>query len=240
MPCTLPELQQTLFAAVQGEGADLPVAWFAGDPSRAALGVSVHATTIRHARVRALRDVYPKTAAILGAAYRLRARSYLARLGRTRLDLQDLGAALPGFLRDCGEEYAAEVADVEWAMWEAARAADAQAIGWHLLGAAEFVELRVRLHPAAFLCPIPRHHVFGLAERDGDMLLVSRPLGQVAIRQVPAPAAILADLFRRPSPVGRAVAAAIVRTGASEEEIADAFGSLVSAGALVLAPEPGL
>src|SRR5687767_15044448 len=98
MQPSLSELQETLLAAIVGQDVDLPTSWFAGPPERAALGISAHATTVRHAWANALGQCFPRTLERLGGEFPGHVAAYLEEMGATRLLPQELGHGFADFL----------------------------------------------------------------------------------------------------------------------------------------------
>lgn len=236
MAAPLLEVQQALLAAVAGPGRELPAGWFAVPPDRAALAVSAHATTVRHARADALGQSFPRSLARLGRAFPSHAEAYFEALGPTRLLPQELGHRFAAYLAGAGEADAAAVAAAEWAMMRAYHAPERRCLDWRAVASAgDPLALRIALHPAAALIA-PDQAVldeFGLSVEEGGRVLVTRPDAAVLLHPVGPVAAAIAGSAGAGRTLGEAAAAAIAATAASEEEAFEGFSALVGAGALV-------
>jgi hypothetical protein len=233
-------MQHALLDAIAGPGADLPTAWFALPPDRAALGISAHATTVRHARADALGQGFPRTLEWLGPAFPGHADAYLAELGPVRLLPHEIGHGFAAWLARSGEDLAAQLAAVEWAMLGAYHAPERPSFRWDGLGAGEDpLLLRIGLHPATALLPAGEAvlRAFGLDPGGAEHILITRPEAEVLTRPAHALAAAMAAAIGEGVVLGDATEAAMGRTGAGELAAFDAFSDLVAAGALVIATQ---
>jgi hypothetical protein len=240
MQPSLSELQQTLHAAIVGQDVDLPTSWFDGPPERAALGISAHATTIRHARAEALGQSFPRTLEYLGGELPGHVEAYFEEMGPTRLLPQELGQGFADFLARREEPSAARIAAAEWAVLCAYHAPDRQCLAWDRFRSMEYpLDLQIALHPAAAIVPVGPEtlRIFGIVAPGRDRLLITRPTSEVRLRAVDSLAGAMAAAIGTGNRLRDAAADAIAGVQDSQEAIFAAFADLVSAGALMLAGE---
>ncbi|MBV6415604.1 MAG: hypothetical protein CMLOHMNK_00116 [Steroidobacteraceae bacterium] len=125
----LPELQQHFIASLYGESSDIE-AQVRGDHGIGAAGrMAIYRYNLQAGFGKALALEFPVIAALCGADYFARlAREFQLAHPSTSGDLHHIGAPFPRYLRQRFESgdyaYFADVAELEWAREEAARAAD--------------------------------------------------------------------------------------------------------------------
>jgi len=155
----LDELQRRFVASLYGEPADLDAAIRSEDGISAADRLAIYRGNLHATFANALRLGFPVIAALCGPAFfAVLAREFQQAHPSASGDLHAIGAPLPQYLRErfADSEYAyfADVAALEWAREEAARAADAPPLDLQVLGAIagdEAAALRFTLHPAVRL-----------------------------------------------------------------------------------------
>jgi hypothetical protein len=154
-------LRQLITAASGDERSREAARLLRGDPQRpAALRLEIYAHAWR-ARLRSvLADDYPALARVLGEpAFDALVSAYLSAHPPSRPSLRDAGAQLPEFLAQSPDAvearerapFAADLAQLEWALVEAFDAADAAPLARAALNELEperWAELRLRFQPA--------------------------------------------------------------------------------------------
>lgn len=134
------ELQRRFVASLYGEPADLAGVIRAGGGISAADRLAIYRGNLHATFATALGLEYPVLAALCGAEFfALLAREFQHAHPSVSGDLQQVGAPLPQYLRQrfAGSEHAyfADVAALEWAREESARAATAAPLDLQALGA---------------------------------------------------------------------------------------------------------
>lgn len=227
---TLAELQAAFHALVT-RAANVPPGLaeelLAGTPDLpAAERAGVYADMYLWRLTDALRDDYPKLAALLGDARFLALGEAYARAHPSdEPDLGRFGRSLPAFLRALPAPERADLADLaalEWARAEVFLEAPAATVGRAALaglGAAEFLELGLE--------PVPALRLLRLAH---DVLPAWRRLeaGEPASAPVPAPTAVVAwrsgfDVFHARVEPDEAAALEAAIAGAPLAEVCAAF-----------------
>ena len=153
------ELQRRFVASLYGEPADLDGAIRDDGGIGAADRLAIYRGNLHATFANALRLGFPVIAALCGPEFfAVLAREFQRAHPSASGDLHAIGAPLPQYLRErfADSEYAyfADVAALEWAREEAARAADAPPLDLQALGALagdEAAALRLTLHPAVRL-----------------------------------------------------------------------------------------
>lgn len=153
------ELQRRFVASLYGEQADLDGAIRGDGGISAADRLGIYRNNLHAAFGKALELGFPVIAALCGAEFfAVLAREFQQAQPSVSGDLHPIGAPLPQYLRRrfAGSEYAyfADVAALEWAREESARAADAAPLDLQALGAitAEAAPaLRFSIHPSVRL-----------------------------------------------------------------------------------------
>lgn len=226
--------QQMLLRALLGDARPAVVAGWMRDGARFERGFEAYRANAGALAERALAAAYPTLQQLLGEeSFAALARVFWRRHPPTDGDIANWGAALPAFVADqealAPEPYLADVARLEWAVHEAARAADAPPPqGLALLGAADPAVLRLRLAPGTALLASPHPVVTvraahrseaperfapvreAFAEGRGETALVQRSGWQVEVRAVAAPEAAFVGAVL----AGRSLAAALDAAGA--------------------------
>jgi hypothetical protein len=209
---SLRELQLGFVAALYGEAGPPPDC--AGE--QAAQRLDIYRDNLRGAFAKALRLEFPVVEKLLGTEqFAALAADYQQAQPSRSGDLQHVGAAFASYVaqRCAGTPHArcAAVAELEWALQEAALAADAAALQpaqLRGLDPHDYGELRLRLHPACRLLrsrhPVqalweaamdPAAPVASTAPDGGELLLVRRaPQGVVVDRLDAGEWALLAAL----------------------------------------------
>lgn len=168
--------QQWLLRCLRGEApADEWPAWLAGPPAQLQHGLHAYRANAAAGAGRALAAAYPTLQQLLGQApfAALAAAHWQAQPPR-RGDLAAWGADLPGFVAAAGqlaaEPYLGDVARLDWALHQAALAADdeAPASGLHQLADADPAALRLRLRAghAVLVSAHPVHSIWAAHHSD--------------------------------------------------------------------------
>lgn len=155
----LPELQRRFVAGLYGEREDLSGAIRADGGIGADERLAIYRGNLHAGFEKALQLEFPVIAALCGAEFfTALAREFQRSHPSVSGDLHYVGAPLPEYLRQrfAGGEYAyfADVAALEWAREESARAADAAPLEFETLRSlapGEAPALRFALHPAVRL-----------------------------------------------------------------------------------------
>lgn len=140
MPIRLDELQRRVVVSLYGEAADLEGEIRADGGISAADRLAIYRGNLHATFAKALELGFPVLAALCGAEFfTVLAREFQRAHPSVSGDLQHVGAPLPQYLRQryAGSEYAyfADVAALEWAREESARAAEAAPPDLQALGA---------------------------------------------------------------------------------------------------------
>lgn len=149
------EADQARFLAVLQQGPSaFPDGLFAGEPSRALLGLKAHANTISHARLVALEQTYPRTLEHLGhATFNVLSRDFIELPDVRQRKLMQIGEGFSAYLaQHHTDPPVADLAAVEWAWLESYHAADAPALALGDLAAYDepgLLALEVILHPSS-------------------------------------------------------------------------------------------
>lgn len=122
--------QQSLLAALMGDGVPaLPEGALRGPRAGIARGFEVYRANAGASAERALAAAFPTVAALVGgSSMAALARAFWRTQPPLRGDLGEFGAGLPAFIADsptlADEPYLADCAALDWALHQAARAAD--------------------------------------------------------------------------------------------------------------------
>lgn len=198
----LAAFQRGMIRAVHGEPAAFAAAAaaIADDGLAPAKRLYLHLNTIRHSLTGVLRQAYPATARLLGAArFEALAGDFLRAEPPRRPQLSGYGAGFERFLAGPGglAEPLTGVARLDWAAQEAYFAADATALtaaGLAQVPEAGQAALRLGLVPSARLVPLPAAQAWRrwAGALEPDAVVLAGPGGDAA----PVPAAAL--VWRRP------------------------------------------
>lgn len=222
----LRELQQRFFDLA----ARVPGARPAGETFESAgaldagARLSIYADMYLWRQVDALREDFPRLAAVTGDTFFSLAEGYLARHPSTHPSLGRLGDALPAYLagraRDLGRPDLAGLAELELARNQVFEEADAPVADAGLLQGREDVgALRLSFTPALRLLPLS-HDVVGLwsAPGDGEPAPAPRPgLTHVAVWRKGF------DVLHAALPETEAAALRLALDGATLAEVCDVF-----------------
>lgn len=169
--------QQLLLRAISRQAPPQAVlGWLRGTPARARRGLAAYQANAGAVAVRALTVAYPTVAQLVGEeSMAALARAFHARHLPERGDLATWGEALAGFIAAdpqlADTPYLADVARLDWALHEAAQAADDQAPaeGLALLASADPARLRLRLRAgwAVIVSPHPLHAIWAAHQAEG-------------------------------------------------------------------------
>jgi hypothetical protein len=177
-----------------------------GDAEPAVPGLAVYRSSVAANLATTLEATYPVVRRLVGASFFAEAaRRFALTEPSTSGDLADYGAGFASFLGAYAPaaplEYVADVARLEWACHESARAPSAPAFDFESLAGvapAGYEALRFTLHPAVRLVasahPIAAIHEANAPERDGtpartqgaDHVVVRRGEEGIVVETVPA------------------------------------------------------
>ncbi len=235
------EADQARFIAVlqQGPGA-FPQGLFAGEPSRALLGLKAHANTISHARLVALEQTYPRTLEHLGhVTFNALSRDFIERPDVCPRKLMQIGEGFSAFLaQHHPDRQVANMAAVEWAWLESYHAADAHALALGDLAAYDepgLLALEVVLHPASRIVATGSAVTRLLPELEASCascaaILVTRPLDTVRLLPLSTLQAQIAHAAKNFATMGNLLQTAIETLG--EAEALPTVFALIEAGML--------
>jgi hypothetical protein len=155
----LRDLQQTLAAALAGDGTAPLEPLIVGRGIPAAERAAIYRNNVRMTFLNTMRIGFPATARLVGTEYfRQLVDAYQDRYPSRSGNLQHVGAEFPSFLADRFADsrfaYLADVAAIEWAYQEVMVAPEHGPFDLGALGAVaenDYGTLRLRLHPAARL-----------------------------------------------------------------------------------------
>lgn len=232
---------QARFIAVLQQGPTaFPDGLFAGEPTRALLGLKAHANTISHARLIALEQTYPRTLESIGlASFNALSRAFIDQPAVRSRKLMGIGEGFADHLEQCAtSSLAVDLARVEWAWLESYHAAEAPAL--QIADLAQYDEAGllaspVILHPATRIVAVTSAVSDLLPELAGSdaaatAMLVTRPEEAVRLLPLDAARAGIAESAKDSADMGNLLQAAIETLG--EAEALPAVFALIEAGAL--------
>jgi len=224
------DLQRRFVASLYGEAADLDGAIRGAGGISATECLAIYRGNVHAAFAKALELGFPVLAALCGPAFfTVLAREFQQAHPSASGDLHLIGGPLPHYLRQryAGSEFAyfADVAALEWAREESARAADAAPLDLQALaaiGADAAPALRLAIHPAARLVA-SRWPVFTIwqahqapgevahvdLDAGAEYVLVCRARGAQRIECLPAADFRLLEALQGGVPLGDAYDAAL-------------------------------
>ena len=229
--------QQALLRALWRDAPDAALAGWLREPAQAGAGLQAYRANAGAHAERALAAAYPTLQQLLGdASFAALARAHWQADPPRRGDLAQWGAGLAAFIADdpqlAAEPYLADMARLDWAVHQAAQAADAQdPQGLPLLAQVEPQRLRLRLQPGCALLasahPVVTiwlaHHGgdhgnhddkgddrfaaarAALAARQAETALVQRQGWRVAVRALPAAEARFTRALLQQQPLASAL-----------------------------------
>ncbi|WP_156318132.1 putative DNA-binding domain-containing protein [Blastomonas sp. AAP25] len=232
---------QARFIAVLQDGpAAFPDGLFAGEPSRALLGLKAHANTISHARLVALEQTYPRTLEHLGhATFNALSRDFIERPAVRQRKLMQIGEGFSACLAlRHPDRQVADLAAVEWAWLESYHAADAPALALGDLAAYDepgLLALEVVLHPASRIVATGNAVTELFPEVEASCascaaILVTRPLDTVRLLPLNRLQAQIAHGAQNCATMGNLLQTAIETLG--EAEALSTVFALIEAGVL--------
>ena len=167
--------QQALLRALWRDAPDAALAGWLREPAQAGAGLQAYRANAGAHAERALAAAYPTVQQLLGdESFAALARAHWQADPPLRGDLAQWGAGLAAFIADdaqlAAEPYLADMARLDWAVHQAAQAADAQdPQGLPLLAQVEPQRLRLRLQPGcALLASAHPVATIWLAHHGGD------------------------------------------------------------------------
>lgn len=232
---------QARFIAVLQQGpAAFPDGLFAGEPTRALLGLKAHANTISHARLIALEQTYPRTLEAMGLeSFNVLSRAFIDHPAVRSRKLMGIGEGFADHLeQSASSPLAVDLARMEWAWLESYHASEATAL--QIADLAQYDEAGllgspVILHPATRIVAVASAisdllPEFAGADAAAGAILVTRPEETVRLLPLDSARARIAEYAKNSADMGNLLQAAIETLG--EAEALPAVFALIEAGAL--------
>ena len=179
-----PDAQAAMQATLAHGPSRLPPSLFAGPTQRILLGLKAQANSIAHARFVAIEETYPRTRALIGAeAFHAVAERHLTSPETLARPLATIGEGFAVQLFGAAQD----LARLEWVWLRAHGAPDAPPFDLHAikdLSAEQLAEAPIRLHPASRLLPVDHKLAFDSVTLDDEMVLITRPYGDVLVTAI--------------------------------------------------------